>query len=129
MISASSPVRRFLPCAPLAFCALPVWASDPTGMLSFLYLFPLGIWVLMAATVVIPSAASGTYASELKAGRHTLVAAIVPAIGLFIALIDHRGADDLILFVACNGFGLLVALIPIVTYRLTDPSARVPHPP
>lgn len=118
--------KIFLPTALLV--PIPAWASDPSGLLSFMFmLFVLGPWVFIALAVVLLNALSGVYASELKAGRHAIVAAIVPLAGLLVSLIDHRTTGDLVMNLGFRGAGLLVALIPFVAYKLTDPKARVPH--
>ncbi|MEK6806638.1 MAG: hypothetical protein AABY95_08315 [Pseudomonadota bacterium] len=78
--------------------------------------------------ILFVCASSGTYASERKTGLHAMAAASVPALGLFILLIDPpRNSGELLMLLGVNGVGVLVAFIPVAAYRLTDPKSRIPH--
>lgn len=112
----------------LLILSSPAWASDATGLLSLMFLAVSVPWIMIAGMTLLTSASSGSYASERKAGLHALAAGAVPVLGLFILLMEPpRNTGELLLVLGLNGVGVLVAFIPVVAYRMTDPKSRRPH--
>jgi hypothetical protein len=118
------------PIAAVALLVLsnPAWASEATGLLSLMFLAVSAPWIMIAGMTLLTCASSGTYASERKAGLHALAAGSIPVAGLFILLLEPpRNTGELLLVLCLNGVGVLMAFIPVVAYRMTDPTSRIPH--
>jgi len=96
------------------------YASDFSGLFSALYLF---IVVSISSTIniafIISYHASGKYKDLSFAKKHVGFAMIIPAIGVLIAMADHRTEQDMMYIIAFNALAALIALIPLFIRKIS----------
>jgi len=103
------------------------WASDPTGLLSYMFLWAvLGPTTFINLIVIAILASRNTYSSWRASIRHAVIASIPPGLGLVVSMVDHRTASDLVILFAFYGAALLLALAPLAIHRLLKSPGR-PH--
>jgi len=90
------------------------YASDFSGLFSALYLFVV-VSISSAINIgfIISYHVAGKYQDLAFARKHVGFAMIIPAIGVLIAMGDHRTEQDMMYMIAFNALAGLIALSPL----------------
>lgn len=104
--------------APTALAALvvsgPAWASNYDGMLALFFTFYLVLpWSALHLVVFAFLALFDRYRSHKLARWHSAIAAVGPACGLLVTLIDYRDPQFLWLSIGVNTLLLALAFLPM----------------
>lgn len=131
--------RRSRPPRVLESCALlfalmlvvaPAFASDYRGFISAMaVLCIVAPFALLNLVITVVLALQGSYLKEKNAFRHSLIAALGPAIGFLAMAFDEFKRDTAIMFFVANGVALLLAAIPLVVHNWQEQNAQDRGPP
>lgn len=114
----------------LMLVATPAFASDYRGFISAMaVLLIVAPFALLNLVVTFVLALRGSYLKEKNAFRHSLIAAVGPAIGFLAMAFDEFKRDTAIMFFVANGVALLLAAIPLVVHNWQEQKAQDREPP
>jgi hypothetical protein len=109
----------------LMLVAAPAFASDYRGFISAMaVLCIVAPFALLNLVITLVLALRGGYLKEKNAFRHSMIAAIGPAIGFLTMAFDEFRRDTAILFFVANGVALLLAAIPLVVHNWQEQNAQ-----
>lgn len=127
------PPRTLESCAlllALMLVAAPAFASDYRGFISAMaVLCIVAPFALLNLVITVVLTLQGSYLKEKNAFRHSLIAALGPAIGFLAMAFDEFKRDTAIMFFVANGIALLLAAIPLVVHNWQEQNAQDQGPP
>ena len=105
----------------LLLVAGPAWASDYRGFISAMALIcVVAPFALVNTILTIVLWLRGGYRSEKTAFRHSLIAAIGPAIGLLAMAADDFKRGDAVVFLVPNLVALALAALPLLAHNYQE---------
>lgn len=114
----------------LLLVATPAFASDYRGFISAMAILCLvAPFALLNLVITVVLTLQGSYLEEKNAFRHSLIAALGPAIGFLAMALDEFQRDTAIMFFVANGVALLLAAIPLVVHNWQEQNAQDRGPP
>lgn len=96
------------------------YASDYTGFFSAMYLLlVVSISTAINIGLIISFFMKGKYVDRSFAIKHASIAVIIPAIGIVLAIADHRTQQDLMYVIGFNILAAIIALSPLFITKKT----------
>jgi hypothetical protein len=105
----------------LLLVAEPAWASDYRGFISAMALIcVVAPFALLNTILAIVLGLQGSYRKEKTAFRHTMIAAVGPAIGLMTMAVDDFKRGDAVIFLVPNLVALALAAVPLLVHNYQE---------